>query len=49
MFKLRLSWLAVLGALLLALVLAGCSSGGDETADPASDCRSAGGRLRGAG
>ena len=37
MFMLRLSWLAVLGALLVALALAGCSSGGDETADPASD------------
>ena len=37
MFRPRVSWLAVLGALLLALVLAGCSSGGDETADPGSD------------
>ena len=37
MFKLRLSWLPMLGALLLAVALVGCSSGGDETSDPGSD------------
>ena len=36
MIRLRLPWLAVLGILLLALALVGCSSGGDETADPDS-------------
>ena len=36
MFRLRLSWLPILAALLLALALTGCSSGGEETADPGS-------------
>lgn len=33
MLKLRLSWLPITGALLLALAVAGCSSDGDEPAD----------------
>ena len=41
MFKLRLSWLPMLGALLLAVALVGCSSGGDETSDPGSDAAAA--------
>ena len=49
MFRPRVSWLTVLGALLLALVLAGCSSGGDETADPGSGAAPAAAPTAGSG